>query len=396
DSGAILVIGGAFVLAALLALVMTPLAGRLATSVGAIDRPGAVRRVHLHPVPRGGGLAVAGAFIVAGAAALWLAEASRVAVDLLDITPTELLGVFLGGAAAAGFGFLDDRYQLRARWQLVIQVGLALGAIAAGLTIDFINNPVGRGVIEFSAPFAAAFTIFWVVGMINSINWIDGLDGLSSGVALIAAVTLGVISLSDAIDQPAVTVLCAALAGALAGFLPWNFHPARIFIGSAGTYFVGYALAVLSIVGTAKIAVALLVLGVPIIDTFWIIVRRLLAGQAPFAADRGHVHHRLLDLGLTHRGAVLAIYGLCLILAVLSLVLSGSGQLYAFVGIVLAAGLLLFVSTHREGGALEADTYEGGGGMAADDDVAQDRGAAADGGATPNGGADAPSNGPAT
>ncbi|MGZ6260898.1 MAG: hypothetical protein ACXWN5_08620, partial [Candidatus Limnocylindrales bacterium] len=175
DSGAILVIGGAFVLAALLALVMTPLAGRLATSVGAIDRPGAVRRVHLHPVPRGGGLAVAGAFIVAGAAALWLAEASRVAVDLLDITPTELLGVFLGGAAAAGFGFLDDRYQLRARWQLVIQVGLALGAIAAGLTIDFINNPVGRGVIAFSAPFAAAFTIFWVVGMINSINWIDGL-----------------------------------------------------------------------------------------------------------------------------------------------------------------------------------------------------------------------------
>ena len=375
DGGTLLVIGGAFVLAALTALLLTPFAGRLATAAGAIDRPGAMRRVHQRPLPRGGGLAVAFAFVVAGLVALGVSASLSLSVDLFDITPLELIGIFGGSAVAAGLGFLDDRFQLRARWQLLMQVGLALAAIGAGLLVDAINNPVGRGVIEFSTPFAVAFTVFWIVGMINSINWIDGLDGLSSGVALIAAVTLGVISLTDAIDQPAVTVLCAALAGALAGFLPWNFHPARIFIGSAGTYFVGYALAVLSIAGTAKVAVALLVLGVPIIDTFWIIVRRLLAGQPPFAADRGHVHHRLLDLGLSHRGAVLTIYALCLVLAALSLVLSGSGQLYAFVGIVLGAGVLLFVSTRREGGALEAESYDS---------------------AAAGEGADAPPNGPST
>jgi UDP-GlcNAc:undecaprenyl-phosphate/decaprenyl-phosphate GlcNAc-1-phosphate transferase len=375
DGATLLVIAGAFILAAAISVLLTPFAGRLATAAGAIDRPGAVRRVHQRPLPRGGGLAVAFAFIVAGLVALGVAASLSVTVDLFDITSLELLGIFGGSVAAAGLGFLDDRYQLRARWQLLIQIGLACAVVAAGLLIDSINNPVGRGVIEFATPFAVAFTIFWVVGMINSINWIDGLDGLSSGVALIAALTLGVISLTDAIDQPAVTVLCAALAGALAGFLPWNFHPARIFIGSAGTYFVGYALAVLSIAGTAKVAVALLVLGVPIIDTFWIIVRRLLAGQQPFAADRGHVHHRLLDLGLSHRGAVLTIYAICLVLAALSLVLSGSGQLYAFLGIVLGAGVLLFVSTRREGGALEAESYDGN---------------------DTDGGAHAPPNGPAT
>src|SRR5574340_311454 len=157
--------------------------------------------------------------------------------------------------------------------------------------------------ITFAPWFVVVFTAFWVVGMINSINWIDGLDGLSTGVGLIAALTLGLISLTPTIDQPEVALLCIVLAGALAGFLPWNFHPARIFVGTAGVFVIGYCLAVLSILGTAKVAVALLVLGVPIVDTFWIIVRRLAAGQAPFAADSGHLHHRLLGLGLSHRGA---------------------------------------------------------------------------------------------
>ena len=148
--------------------------------------------------------------------------------------------------------------------------------------------------------------------MINSINFIDGLDGLSSGIALIAAVTLGLISLTTAVGpfgQPFVAVLCFALAGALLGFLRWNFHPASIFVGTSGVMFVGYTLAVLSILGTAKVAVALLVLGVPIIDTFWIIVRRIADRRSPFTPDRGHVHHRLLDLGLSHTQTVLLIYG---------------------------------------------------------------------------------------
>ena len=196
------------------------------------------------------------------------------------LEPSEVTALLLGGGIAAGLGAIDDLFDLRARWQLLGQLGLALVAVALGVTIDFIANPFGGQSIRFSGPVAAGFTVFWIVGMINSINLIDGLDGLSSGIALIAAVTLGLISLTTqvgrAVGQPLVAVLCFALAGALLGFLRWNFHPASIFAGTSGVQFVGYTLAVLSILGTAKVAVALLVLGVPIIDTFWIIVRRAL------------------------------------------------------------------------------------------------------------------------
>ena len=197
--------------------------------------------------------------------------------------------------------------------------------------------------------------------MINSINFIDGLDGLSSGIALIASVTLGLISLSTQVGQPLVAVLCFALAGALLGFLRWNLHPATIFSGTSGVQFVGYTLAVLSILGTAKVAVALLVLGVPIIDTFWIIVRRLSQGRSPFSPDRNHIHHRLLDLGLSHRQTVFVIYGICLALALLALLLSGVNQLYAFLAIFLVFGLVLFIPTRGSFARpeeLEAETYQ--------------------------------------
>jgi UDP-GlcNAc:undecaprenyl-phosphate GlcNAc-1-phosphate transferase len=200
--------------------------------------------------------------------------------------------------------------------------------------------------------------------MINSINWIDGLDGLSSGVAFIAAVTLGLISLTTQVGplgQPLIAVLCFALAGALLGFLRWNFYPATIFSGTSGVQFVGYTLAVLAILGTAKVAVALLVLGVPIIDTFWIIVRRLSQRRSPFSPDRTHIHHRLLDLGLSHRQTVLAIYGICLVLAVLALLLSGVTQLYAFAGVFIAFGLVLFIPTRgdlQRPDELEAEEYD--------------------------------------
>jgi UDP-GlcNAc:undecaprenyl-phosphate GlcNAc-1-phosphate transferase len=174
-----------------------------------------------------------------------------------------------------------------------------------------VNNPFGPGVIRLDGLFEVAFTVVWVLGMINSINFIDGLDGLSAGVSLIAATALGVISLTVGVDQPQVAVFCLAFAGALLGFLRWNFYPAAVFAGTSGVFFFGYTLALLSILGTAKVAVALLVLGIPIIDTFWIIVRRLASGHSPFTPDRGHIHHRLLDLGLSHRQTVLLIYGIC-------------------------------------------------------------------------------------
>lgn len=358
DPGELLLVAAVFAVAGLTAFVLTPASARLLQWLGAMDEPGAARRVHARPIPRGGGLAVAVAFVLVALGAL--AVAGRVLrLDSADALSGRDVAALLGGALlAALLGLADDRWQLRARWQLLFQALLAGVALAGGLTIELINNPFGRGTIQFAPWFVVAFTVFWIVGMINSINWIDGLDGLSTGVGLIAALTLGVISMTTAIDQPTVALLCAALAGALAGFLPWNFHPARIFIGTAGTFVIGYALAVLSILGTAKVAVALLVLGVPIIDTFWIIVRRVGTGQPPFAPDRGHFHHRLLDLGLGHRGAVLTIYGICGVLAVLSLVLSGTGQLYAFLGVVVGGGLILYLLTRRAREALQPGSYD--------------------------------------
>jgi UDP-GlcNAc:undecaprenyl-phosphate GlcNAc-1-phosphate transferase len=355
----------AFVVAALLALLLTPLIRRFAIRLDNIDRPDG-RRVNAAPIPRGGGVAVAAAFLVVAVGGILVnAQTGTVPVPR-TLEPAELIALLAGGVVATVLGILDDTFQLRARWQLLGQLALAALAVSAGITVTFLNNPFGDTII-LSEPFAIGFSMLWIVGMINSINFIDGLDGLSSGIALIAAVTLGLISLTTAVAQPFIGILCFALAGSLLGFLRWNFHPATIFIGTSGVMFVGYTLAVLSILGTAKVAVALLVLGVPILDTFWIIVRRLAGGRSPFTPDRGHIHHRLLDLGLSHSQTVLVIYAICIALAVLTFVLSGTGQVYAFLGLAVVSGLVLFLLTRGEtGDALEAETYEVSGAPAYD------------------------------
>ncbi|MEO8571281.1 MAG: MraY family glycosyltransferase [Chloroflexota bacterium] len=357
-----------FAAAALIALVLTPIVRRVVLRHEIVDRPNS-RRVNTIPVPRGGGLAVSAAFLLVAGIFLVLNQSGGVVPVPFSLEASDFIALLVGGALAAGLGAIDDLFDLRARYQLLGQLALAVGAVALGISIDFIANPLGGPVIRFPAgnpaagPIAAGLTIFWIVGMINSINWIDGLDGLSTGIAFIAAVTLGLISLTTQVTfaQPLIAVLCFILAGALLGFLRWNFHPASIFAGTSGVQFVGYTLAVLAILGTAKVAVALLVLGVPIIDTFWIIVRRLSQRRSPFTPDRSHIHHRLLDLGLSHRQTVLVIYGICLGLGVLSMLLSGVTQLYAFLGIFVAFGLVLFLPTRGDfdrPDELEAVAYE--------------------------------------
>jgi UDP-GlcNAc:undecaprenyl-phosphate GlcNAc-1-phosphate transferase len=285
---------------------------------------------------------VAIAFIVVGIVLSNVNSSSLQQTPDVANDPRRIVALLLGGALATVFGVLDDYFDLRARWQFVGQLGLAAIAIGFGIVVVRLNNPVGQDFF-LAQPFAVGFTVLWVVGMINSLNFIDGLDGLSSGVAIIAALTLGTISLSAGIAQPFIAALCFALAGALVGFLRWNFQPASIFIGTSGVMFVGYTLAILSILGTAKVAIALLVLGVPIIDAFWIIVRRLVQGRSPFSPDRGHLHHRLLDVGLSHRQTVVLIYAVCIVLGLLSLFLSGANQFLAFVGVFVLIGLLLFL-----------------------------------------------------
>ena len=347
----------ALVAAAVASFILTPLTIRFASRLGAIDLPDADRRVHAQPIPRTGGLAVALAFVGVGAIGLLLNQVFGFAPPLRAVRTPEVVALFVGVAIGALLGYLDDRLQLRARWQFIGQFVLAGIALVFGISIDRLPHPLGESSLMLGEIAAIAATTLWVAGMINSVNFIDGLDGLLAGVALIAVITLGVISLVDPPIQPAVAVLCALLAGSLLGFLPYNFHPARVFIGTAGVFAVGYALAVLSVLGTAKVALALLVLGVPIIDTFWIIIRRVAARRSPFSADRGHFHHRLLDLGLSHRQVVLLIYVICSILAVLSLLLSGRGQISAFLIVVLGGGLVLYLMTRRAQESLDRRSY---------------------------------------
>ena len=340
-----------FLAAGAITLAATPIVRRYARRSGMVDRPEA-RRVNKKAIARGGGVAILLGFVIVSVALL--VANSVIGMHFVDrpqiVTRPKTVALLGGAVLAVGIGLLDDWYQLRARWQFFGQFLLAGVAVALGIAVTSINDPfAARGTLLLSdLPISdvviVVATFIWIVGMINSMNFIDGLDGLSSGIALIAAVTLGFISLTADPIQPYVAMFCFVLAGALAGFLRWNFHPASIFAGTSGIMLMGYVLAVLSILGSAKIAVAALVLGVPIIDTFWIIVRRVATGRSPSSPDRGHIHHRLLDLGLSHRGTVLVIYAVCLLLAMLSIVVSsGTGQMYAFMGLAVVFGLALLL-----------------------------------------------------
>jgi len=333
---------GSTILAFVVALLASPAVSFLAHRFRVLDIPGGRRR-HPRPIPRPGGAAIAAGF---GAAILvfWLID--RVAGHPFLI-PDEVRSprfTLTALAAAVGLivGFLDDMFDLRARWQLLGHLVIAGVVIAAGIRIDFFTDPFSAGgVLLLAPPLAVGFTVFWIVGMNVALNFLDGLDGLASGVAIIAALTLGATALLPDVNEPFVAWMAFALAGAASGFLFFNFHPARLFLGTTGVTFLGTMLAVLSIFGTAKVTTALLVLAIPIVDTFYVFVRRAIQRRPPFAPDRGHFHHRLLDLGLTHPQSVLLIYGMTLGLAALTFVMSGSAQIATFAGFGLLLGVVV-------------------------------------------------------
>ena len=336
------------VVAAVLTSLGTQFMRKVALRFNIADHPNE-RRINMQPVPRAGGLSVAVVFTLVGGALILLAPQLQIspgsgAERLTDQGAAALLG---GTLIAGVIGFIDDRFDLRARWQILGQLLISIIPIAFGLRILFVSNPFGAGVLLFPDAVALGVTIFWTLGMQNSMNFIDGLDGLSGGISLLAAVTLGLIALPT---SPLLAALCFTLAGALVGFLRHNFHPASIYMGTSGILAVAYALAVLAILGTAKVAAALLILGVPIIDAFFVILGRLLAGRSPYTPDKSHIHRRLLDNGFSHRSAVLVLYGITALLSIGALLLTESATLYAFAGLlVVLGGVVAYLSRRAEG-----------------------------------------------
>ncbi|MGH3024307.1 MAG: MraY family glycosyltransferase [Gaiellaceae bacterium] len=293
-----------FLVALAVVLVLTPAVGRVARVLGVVDEPTEQRRIHLRAVPRLGGVAIfLGIFVPA--------------LAFLDLTPA-YRGILLGAALATTVGIVDDFRGLPWWLKLAGQLGAAGIAVQAGVTIDRFTFPV-VGIHELPDWLAVVLSIVWIVAIMNMFNFLDGLDGLAAGVGTISGGTFAVIALSLA--RPNAAVLSAIVAGACLGFLRHNFYPARIFMGDSGSLLLGFTLAAVSIEGALKTAATvalffpLFVLAVPILDTSFVVVRRLRHGEPVFAPDQAHLHHRFIRRGFSQRRTVLYLWTWCAILA---------------------------------------------------------------------------------
>lgn len=310
------------VLALLVALVvsflMTPVVKSFAYKVGAIDVPKDDRRMHKKPIPRLGGLAIFFGFMVS-------------ILLFVEITP-ELRSILLGAVVIVVLGVVDDIMALPAMLKFVIQIGAALIPAMGGVVIQAFSNPniFSDNLYWVLGWMSVPFTVLWIVAITNAVNLIDGLDGLADGVSAISATTVLVIALMASEIQ--VAIVMAALVGACVGFMPYNLNPAKMFMGDTGATFLGYILATMSIQGLFKFyavisfAVPFLILGLPIFDTAFAFIRRIAHGQSPMHADRGHIHHRLIDMGLSQKQAVATLYVISAILGLSAVVLTTGGE----------------------------------------------------------------------
>ena len=277
-----------FFVAAVISMFMTPISKKIAIKVGAIDIPKDERRIHKKPIPLLGGLAIY--------------TATMISILIFLPMNKSLLSIIIGGTIIFISGIIDDKKNLSAKTKLIFQLLAAVVLILGDVKIDFITNPFSRtSTLLYLKGFSIPLTIFWVVGITNTLNLIDGLDGLAAGVA-------------NRFGYIEITIISAILAGSCLGFLPYNFNPAKIFMGDTGALFLGFMLSVVAIEGVMKsvatiaIVVPIIILGLPIFDTTFAIFRRLLNGRPIMEADKGHLHHRLLQRGLTQRQTVLILY----------------------------------------------------------------------------------------
>lgn len=318
----------AFAVSLLVAYVMTPPVKRFAEKVGAIDVPRDNRRVHDHPIPRMGGLAIFIGFVL----------------SLIFFVPmsTKVLGLLGGSVIIAVMGGVDDIVSLNPWVKLAGQIVAALVAIRCGLVFDVISNPnifAEETYIEIGW-LSIPLTMLWIVGCTNAVNLIDGLDGLAVGVSAISSMTMLIVSLF--VSEPVVSIILAALTGACLGFMPYNLNPAKIFMGDVGSQLLGFVLSTASIMGLFKLHaiitffVPLLALALPLADTIFAFFRRILHGQSPFKADKGHFHHRLLAMGLNQKQVVAVLYGISAVLGLLAVLMAGDSMAVKIICLVAA------------------------------------------------------------
>ena len=337
----------AFLIAFIISMMLTPYTIRVAEKIGAVDIPKDKRRMHTREMPKFGGPAVIIGFLVS-VFYLLIVMSLENSIDLFteEQYGQKLIGLFLGILVITIVGIIDDTKTLKPLTKLAGQVIAAIVVILFGIKIEHVTIPFLYQ-IGLSDAFSVILTIIWIIGITNAINLIDGLDGLSSGITLIACISLLIIFCLNGSPLIAI-ILITALIGALVGFLPFNFAPAKTFIGDTGSNFLGFMLAVISILGIAKtytlavIILPVIVLGLPIFDVVWAIIRRIIKGKslkAVFKADKGHLHHKLVAKGFSQKQAVLILYGISAAFGMFAVVLFDSGIIkgLSFLLMVIAA-----------------------------------------------------------
>ncbi|MFH1188162.1 MAG: MraY family glycosyltransferase [bacterium] len=320
------------ILSFLLSFVLSWLVIKLALKLKILDHPKEERKIHDKPMPLLGGLAIFGSFFII----VFLNFK-----NIISQTVSEKFAVaMLAGAIILMIGgYLDDKYNLSPSQSIIAPILAALVVVISGLKIDYITNPFG-GFFKIGLIFGAAITFLWILGMMYTTKILDGLDGLVAGITTIGAIIIFFASFQKYFVQPEAAVLALILAGACVGFLFWNFHPAKIFLGEGGSLLCGFLLACMAILSKGKIATTLLIMGIPILDLVWVILRRWKEGKAINVADRKHLHHRLIDAGLTHRNAALVYYFLTALFGGTALFLQSKGKFFALIFLLALMALI--------------------------------------------------------
>jgi len=323
----------------LISIISTILVKFFAEKLKIVDKPGKERKIHQQVIPLLGGVAIFLSFFLM----LFFLRGEILARDL---NAAHLISFFIGGFIIIIGGFIDDKYDITPGWQIIFPVLAGAAVITGGIGITKITNPMAAGtLLHFSAIAGAMLTFLWLLGMMYTTKLLDGVDGLVSGLAGISGIIIFLFTMTTKYYQPDVGLMGLILAAAALGFLLFNFYPAKIFLGEGGSILIGYIIAVLAIISGGKIAIALLIMGIPILDVAWTILRRLLQRQNPFKkSDRRHLHHRFLDMGLSQRQTVFIYYFFAAVFGGAALFLQSQGKMIALGILAVIMVLLVFLS----------------------------------------------------